>query len=412
MKVIENNHQLFGLSGFDKLTHSNDTVELKGKQLRAGQSWKGRIVSVLESIGIFKEYCTDFRNKEESNSNTAAWQLFGGLKEKYGEATVTAALENTKERFKGMDIVRTGSGLTTGTGSQTTLLTCGEVRAVMDEASAIHKYLELNPKPQTREMGTQTDTPVMCDSETQTERQSSLNPLSKLIAKAHTHATAATTHTETTATTVSDMGTPAPKTTKNANPITNTIKNHYLAKGVVQDEKELLNILHKMGKSPKHLSKPRTEYVTSKVLKDVRELPEGTTLNKKKVLDLAEKALTKALSHNSAWNTAKAIKMGAAKHVRHTNTELKDELKTLATTVKVSAKAYITSELIKTIAQKEGITLDKAQTKFAMKEAISSAAYTAEMQGIMLDTTNFDELAKIMVHHAKDKKPYQLFANL
>ncbi|MCG8529815.1 MAG: hypothetical protein MI749_04030 [Desulfovibrionales bacterium] len=427
MKILEANHQMFGLGGFDKAQHTKDRVDVQEGALTAGKSWQGKMVSALETLGVFKDYCSGFRNHEAATNIQAAWELFGGLKEKYGEDTVDAALESTKDRFKGMDIVRQSRGITPGGGAQPSVLTCGEVRSLMDESAAIAKFQELHPKPKTAEMGTQTDAPKIQVMEVQTDPIEGVPSLQELL-HPEQKSTASSKHTATTGSQASETGAASQASVQEAKQpasskvvlqqnlpprknehVTNTIANHTLAKDFVHDRTKLNDLLQSLGGKPEDLTKSHVEYVTSRVLYDVSQLATDATLTEADVKNFVADALNDSTAKSANWNRLEAIKIGVEKRRHNADSHFKADIKVLANEVQANAKQTITPEFVKQVAEQQNITLNKHQLKYTVDESIARAVRAARSQGEEIDSDDFKDIVNIVAAEAEGKSWARLF---
>ncbi|MCG8529057.1 MAG: hypothetical protein MI749_00160 [Desulfovibrionales bacterium] len=343
MRVISRNVSAQNVEGFRNLGTSNEKVYLDRQgTLRAGKSWKGRLVSVLETLGIFTDYCVKTRC-EIANANTHAGQvLWHALQTKYKVHNAREALAATSPALHGLDGLKVHAGLIKNERHiRRGMLTCGEITRLLQKAEYITARRARQMENLERQVPVQQHEAAYYDA-----------------ADPHTAG------------------------------LSDTVKNHQMVKDFVGKRENLLFILREMGVDASALNQPRVDYVMSKLLKQVDEVTRDGVFERTQIYRMAEAALKESLKHDAFWSRRQAISMGLKKRLGHGSNFAKD-FSALRNKVHDAAQATVTPQYVQAIAHELAMPLKDAKARSIASHVIKEVEKTVKKDRIELGDDDF-----------------------
>jgi hypothetical protein len=352
MRVISKNVTDANLKGFEHVGSSRDTVSLTKKgTLKAGKPWKGRLVSALETMGLFKEYCAKTRLEMEESNRHAAWTLWNGLVRKYGIDNAKEALSKTSSSLHGMDGIKARHGIISQKEVNTSdRLTCGEVSQLMHKARNI-KYAR-------------------------DQQMSNLHrhaPMSEHEAAFYDRKNMRTSR------------------------LSDSIKNHQRVRDFVSNKENLRFLMQDLHENPRKLNQARIDYITARLLQEVGTTRHEGVFSRDQIVRLAERALKESLEHKASWSRMQAIKITMNQRMSEPS-KLSQDLITLKNEVMDEAKATVNRRYVREIGEELGFTIKAAQTHRVVKKVLRNVEKRVTKEHIYLTTDDFKQMTIEALH--------------
>lgn len=352
MRVISKNVTDANLKGFEHVGSSHDTVSLTKKgTLKAGKPWKGRFVSALETMGIFKEYCARTRLEMEESNRHAAWTLWNGLVHKYGIDNAKEALSKTSPSMHGMDGIKARHGIISQKEVNTSdRLTCGEVSQLMHKAKNI-KYA----------------------------RDEQMHNL-------HRHAPMSE----------HEAAFYDPKNARTAR-LSDAIKNHQRVKDFVSNKENLRFLMQDLHENPDNLTQSRIDYITARLFQEVGTTRHEGVFSRDQIVRLAERALKESLKHKTSWSRMQAIKITMNQRMSEPS-KLSQEVTALTKEVMTNAKTTVTQRYVLEIGKELGFTIKSPQAHRVVKKVLRKVEKRITAERIYLTMDDFKQMTIEALH--------------
>lgn len=352
MRIVSRDVNTTGLKGFEKIGRSSKKVGLtKDGTLKAGNTWKGRLVSMLEPFGLFKGYCEKTKLEIEEENRLAAWTLWSNLVKKYGIDNAREALSTTNPSMHGMDGIKVRQGLLgRATMENSGTLTCGEISSLMNKTKNISRM-----------------------------REQQIQQL---------HHTVPMTEQE-----ASFYEAKHPHTAE----LSDAIQNHQRVIDFVGNKANLQFLLAEMNEDPARLKRSRIEYITTRLLNEVGSAKREGVFSRNQIVRMAERALYDSLQHNASWCQMQVIKMEANKQMDKPSKFVLD-FATLKDSVMADANATLTPEYVQDIGRELGIQVRKLRARRIASRVRKQVERRVVNERIALHTDDFKEMTIEALH--------------
>ncbi|WP_290918759.1 hypothetical protein [Halodesulfovibrio sp.] len=346
MRVLSKKITESELSGFEHIGSSSEKIRLsKDGTLKAGKTWKGRFVSFLEPLGLFKGYCERTKMEQAEENRLAAWTLWNGLVKKYGIDNAREALHGMNPELHGMDGVKVRQGLLQrSTVGNADSLTCGEVSQLIQKTKTIHR-LRSQQIQQLHE-----HVPM-------TEKEAAL------YEPEHPHTST----------------------------VSNAIKNHQRAIDFVGNKANLLFLLAELNEEPSRLNKSRVDYITERLLYEVGATKAKGVFSREQIIRMTERILHESLKHNASWCRMQTIKLEANKRMMKPS-KFVQEFAALKDSVTASAEAIITPEYVQDVGRELAMPVRRMRAKVIAAKVRRQVDQKVTNERITLGEKDFKEM--------------------
>lgn len=346
MRVVSKKVSKHDLKGFEHIGSSKDKVRLsQDGTLRTGNTWKGRLVSVLEPLGIFSEYCENTKLEMAEENRLAARTLWDGLVKKYGIDNAREALHKTDPTMRGMDGIRVRQGLIARTSAESAdSLTCGEVSSLINQAKTISRLREK-----------------------QIQQLHQVVPMTEHEAALY-----------------------EPKDPHTAE-LSDAIKNHQRVIDFVGNKANLLFLMDEINEDYAQLKTARIDYITARLLNEVDATTRKGVFSRNKIIRMTERALQESLQHSASWCRFQTLKMEANKRMAKPSKFTKD-FSALKHSVITEAEATITPEYVQDIGRELVMPVRKLRAKMIAAKVRRQVERKVTKEGITLTPFDFKKM--------------------
>lgn len=346
MRIVSKNVTTTGLKGFENIGRSPKKVGLtRDGTLKAGNTWKGRLVSMLEPFGLFKEYCEKTKLEMVEENRLAAWTLWSSLVKKYGIDNAREALSTTNPSMHGMDGIKVRQGLLgRATVGNSGTLTCGEISSLMNKTKNISRMREQQIQQLHHHV------PM-------TEQEASF------YEPEHPHTAE----------------------------LSDAIQNHQRVIDFVGNKANLHFLLTEMNEDPTRLKRSRIEYITNRLLHEVGSAKREGVFSRNQIVRMAERALYESLQHNASWCQMQVIKMETNKRMDKPSKFVLDFAE-LKDSVTENANTTLTPEYVQDVGRELGIQVRKLRARMVATKVRKQVERRVTNERIALNTDDFKKM--------------------
>ncbi|SIO38856.1 hypothetical protein [Halodesulfovibrio marinisediminis] len=346
MRVIRKKVTDNDLKGFEHIGSSQEIVRLsKDGTLKAGNTLKGHLVSILEPLGMFTEYYEKTKHEMVEENRLAAWTLWKGLVKKYGLDNAREALYKTDPSMRGMDEIKLRQGIIERTTAESAdSLTCGEVSSLISQAKAISRLREKQSQQLHQRV-------PMTEHETE------------LYEPEHPHTAR----------------------------LTDAIKNHQRVIDFVGNKANLLFLMDEINEDHARLNTARIDYITARLLKEVGATKRKGVFSRNQIIRMTERALHESLQHNASWCRLQTMNMEVNKRMAKPNRFTKD-FYALKHSVITNAETTITPEYVQDIGRELTMPVRKLRAKMIAAKVRRQVERRVTQERITLNTDDFKKM--------------------